>query len=318
MADGMAERQRIGVALRDPLPWRDLAMIVETAEETGFDVAFFPEIPGGRDTLATISGLAANTSSLRLGSGVVALPSRRLSLLAMAAATAHERTGGRLILGLGSGLPGPGSLDRVRAAVAFLRDVFAGNAVDEAGMPFTLNLDPGSAPPIWVAALGDRMVALAGEVADGVLLNWCPPERAHRAAATVADAAARADRDPPEIGVYVRGCLGAEESVALHALGAMAGQYASLPHYRRQLEACGLGGPARAAADALAAGRPGGEELVRALCLVGDPDRAKRRLDEYRDAGAALPILYPVPVLDLPSSIMATMLAVAPSPVLEP
>jgi 5,10-methylenetetrahydromethanopterin reductase len=203
MADGMAERQRIGVALRDPLPWRDLAMIVETAEETGFDVAFFPEIPGGRDTLATISGLAANTSLL-LGSGVVALPSRRLSLLAMAAATAHERTGGRLILGLGSGLPGPGSLDRVRAAVAFLRDAFAGNAVDEAGMPFTLNLDLGSAPPIWVAALGDRMVALAGEVADGVLLNWCPPERVHRAAATVADAAARADRDPPEIGVYVR------------------------------------------------------------------------------------------------------------------
>jgi hypothetical protein len=51
---------------------------------------------------------------------------------------------------------------------------------------------------------------------------------------------------------------------------------------------------------------------------VGDPDRAKQRLDEYRDAGAALPVLYPVPVLDLPSSIMATMLAVAPSPVLEP
>src|SRR5947207_3748441 len=91
MADGMAERQRIGVALRDPLPWRDLVMVVETAGETGFEAAFFPEIPGGRDMLATITGLGAHT--LRMGTGVVPVPSRRLPLLAMAAATAQERTG---------------------------------------------------------------------------------------------------------------------------------------------------------------------------------------------------------------------------------
>jgi len=324
MADGMAERQRIGVALRDPLPWRDLVMVVETAEETGFEAAFFPEIPGGRDTLAAITGLGAHSSYLRLGTGVVPVPSRRLPLLAMAAATAQERTGGRLVLGLGSGLPGPGSLDRVRAAVEFLRDSLAGHEAKDpdTGEAFGLTLEPGGAPPIWVAALGDRMVELAGEIADGVLLNWCTPERVRRASATVAESAARAGRDPAAvtIAVYVRGCLGAEEATALEALGAAAGQYAAMPHYRRQLDALGLGEPAAAAAAAIGRGRPQEvpQELVRALCLVGDVEGAKRRLDDYRSAGATLPVVYPVPVLDAPSSIMSTMLAVAPSPVLEP
>jgi alkanesulfonate monooxygenase SsuD/methylene tetrahydromethanopterin reductase-like flavin-dependent oxidoreductase (luciferase family) len=157
-------------------------------------------------------------------------------------------------------------------------------------------------------------------VADGVLLNWCPPERVRRASAIVAEAAALADRDPPTIGVYVRGCLGAEERLAMGALRAMAGQYASIPHYRRQMEASGLGDAARTATAAMEGGHPDQvpEELVRALCLLGDAEAAKRRLEEFRDAGAALPVVYPVPVLDAPSSIMATMLAVAPSPALQP
>jgi alkanesulfonate monooxygenase SsuD/methylene tetrahydromethanopterin reductase-like flavin-dependent oxidoreductase (luciferase family) len=173
---------------------------------------------------------------------------------------------------------------------------------------------------VWLAALGDRMVALAGEVGDGVLLNWCPPARVRRASAIVAEAAAVAGREPPTIGVYVRGCLGAEERLAIGALRAMTGQYASIPHYRRQMEASALGDAAGAAASAIQRGNPEQvpEELVRALCLIGDAEAAKRRLEEFREAGAALPVVYPVPVLDAPSSIMATMLAVAPSPALQP
>ena len=320
----MTERQRLGVALRDPLPWRDLTMLVETAEETGYEAAFFPEIGGGRDTLAAITGLGAHTKLIHLGPGVAPVPSRRLPLLAMSAATAQERTAGRLVLGLGSGPPGPGSLDRVRGAVEFLREVFAGREAKDpdTGEAFTLTLEVPSAPAIWLAALGDRMVSLAGEVADGVLLNWCTPARVGRASALVTEAASVAGRDPASvaIGVYVRGCLGAEESMALEALQAATGQYASIPHYRRQMEAYGLGDHARAAASASERGRPEEvpEGLVRALCLLGDADGAKARLDDFREAGAALPVVYPVPVRDASSSIMATILGVAPSPALQP
>jgi alkanesulfonate monooxygenase SsuD/methylene tetrahydromethanopterin reductase-like flavin-dependent oxidoreductase (luciferase family) len=324
MADAMTERQRLGVSLRDPLPWRDLAMLVETAEETGFETAFFPEIGGGRDTLAAITGLGAHTTRIHLGPGVAPVPSRRLPLLAMAAATAKERTGGRLVLGLGSGPPGPGSLDRVRGAVEFLREAFGGGTPKDpdTGEPFGLALSMDAPPPIWLAALGDRMVSLAGEIAEGVLLNWCTPDRVRRAAALIAESASLAGRDPASvtIGVYVRGCLGAEESLALEALRVQAGSYAAMPHYRRQMAAFGLGDAAREAASAIERGRPDEvpEELVRELCLLGDADAAKARLDEFREAGAALPVVYPVPVRDAPSSIMSTMLAVAPSPVLQP
>jgi len=322
MADAMTDRQRLGLSLRDPLPWRDLAMLVATAEETGFDTVFFPEIPGGRDTLAAITGLGGHTSTVRLGPGVAPVTSRRLPLLATAAATAHERTAGRLVLGLGSGMPGPGSLQRVRDAVAFVRAAFAGEEAKDpsTGESFALALDVPGPPPIWLAALGDRMVELAGEIADGVLLNWCTPERVGRAAAIVTESAARADREPPVIGVYVRGCLGAEEPLALEALRAMTGQYAAMPHYRRQMESFGFADEANAAGDAFLRGSLGDvpESLVRALCLLGDSEGAKRRLGDFHAAGAALPVVYPVPVLDAPSSIMSTMLAVAPSPTFQP
>jgi len=311
------------VALRDPLPWHDFEMLVTTAEETGFEAVFLPEI-AGRDALAALAALAGHTSSIRLGTGVVALPSRRLPLLAMAAATVQERSGGRLILGVGSGPPGPGSLRRVRDAVSFLREAFAGKtaADPETGEPFQPALVPDQPPPIWVAALGDRMVSVAGDVADGVLLNWTTPERVRRAAALVAESASRAGRDPGDVTVatYVRACLGAEKAVALDALRAVTAQYAAMPHYRRQMESAGLADLAAAAATAATAGRPGDvpEELVRELCLVEDPASASSRLEEYREAGAALPVVYPVPALDPPSSIMATMLALAPRPAFQP
>ena len=76
-------------------------------EDAGFDALFLPEV-GARDTLATLAALAGETSRLRLGTGVVPLPSRSPALLAIAAATVQELSGGRLLLGLGTGPSGPG------------------------------------------------------------------------------------------------------------------------------------------------------------------------------------------------------------------
>ena len=315
MADVTAEAQRTrtGVALRDPLAWHDLVQVVETAEQAGFEAAFVPEI-AGREAFATLAGLAGVTERLRLGTGVVPLPARRLSTLAMAAATAQELSGGRLVLGLGSGPPGPGALDRVRSGIRALREALAGRPLDDG---FALALDAGRPPPLWLAALGDRMVGLAGEIADGVLLNWCTPARVARARELIAVGAARAQRDPRAVtvAVYVRACLGHEDEVALEALREPTAQYASMPHYRRQMEAMGLGEAAAAAASG-----PGAvsDDLVRKLCLLGDPADAARRLDEFREAGADLPVVYPVPAREPVSSIMGTVLALAPTPAIQP
>jgi 5,10-methylenetetrahydromethanopterin reductase len=313
---------RRAVAIRDPLPWRDLVEVVQTAEQTGYEALFVPESTG-REAFSTFAGLAGHTDALRLGTGVVTIVARRVQTTAMAAATVHEISGGRLILGLGTGPVEPGALDRLRGFVALLRAALAGEEVQTPeGDRFRLALDPGKGPiPIWIAALNPKAMRLAGEVADGVILNWCPPERVAFARERIREGANAARRDPASVtvAVYVRACVGQEPGAAMAALAAMAAQYASYPAYRRQFEAVGLGEEARAAAEAFAAGRPDRvpEELIRRVCVLGEASGALARLRGFVDAGADLPVVYPVPTRDALSSILGTVFALAPHPAAE-
>lgn len=313
---------RAGLALRDPLPWRDLVEVVSTAETTGYEALFLPEI-SGRETFSTLAGLAAHTSRLRLATGVVTTLARGVDTTVMAAATVHELSGGRMVLGLGTGPAGPGALERLRRFVSLARAALAGEAVEASdGEPFRLTLDAGPDPvPIWIAALGPNAMRLAGEIADGVLLNWCPPERVAFARERIREGAEAAGRDPEAVtvAVYVRACVGQEPGPTLAALRAAAGVYASYPAYLRQFEAVGLGEEAVVAAAAHRAGRPADvpEILVRRVCLLGDASDAALKLQAYRDAGADLPVVYPVPVRDASSSILGTLFALAPHPAVE-
>ena len=122
---------------------------------------------------------------------------------------------------------------------------------------------------------------LAGEVADGVLLNWCTPERVAQARAAIDAAAREAGRDPADVavGVYVRAAVDddAAAAAAVHA----AAEYAGYPAYRRQFAAMGLD-------------PEDPEAIAAAVCLVGDAGTGRARLRAYRDAGADLPVVYPV------------------------
>jgi alkanesulfonate monooxygenase SsuD/methylene tetrahydromethanopterin reductase-like flavin-dependent oxidoreductase (luciferase family) len=133
--------------------------------------------------------------------------------------------------------------------------------------------------PIWIAALGPRATRLAGEIADGVILNWCTPERVSEARDAIRAAAGEAGRDPDAvtISVYVRAAFSDQADEALLAAAA---EYTSYPAYARQFEAMGV--------------EPSAEAVVDAVCLRGDPSAARSRLDAYRSAGADLPVVYPV------------------------
>jgi alkanesulfonate monooxygenase SsuD/methylene tetrahydromethanopterin reductase-like flavin-dependent oxidoreductase (luciferase family) len=106
------------------------------------------------------------------------------------------------------GSPNPGALGRVRDGIAALR----------ARVPARL----------YVAALGPRMCRLAGEVADGVLLNWLTPEHARRSADWVREAAAAARRPPPRLATYVRVAIGPAGAALIEAEGR---RYAGIPAY---------------------------------------------------------------------------------------
>ena len=262
-----------GFTIRDPLPWQDIAAIAREGEALGYTGVFLPET-GARDTLAALTGLAGETDRLLLGTGVIPMAARTPKLAAMAAATVQERSGGRHILGVGTGGAAPGALGRLEDYAKEIRDLVGGSAPGAA-----LRL-PLSAPvPLWIAALGPRAVRLAGEIADGVILNWCTPERVAEARDAIRVAAGEAGRDPDAvtIAVYVRASFSGR---AGEALVAAAAEYASYPAYARQFEAMGV--------------EPSPEAVVNAVCLRGDSDRARERLDAYRQAGADLPVVYPV------------------------
>jgi alkanesulfonate monooxygenase SsuD/methylene tetrahydromethanopterin reductase-like flavin-dependent oxidoreductase (luciferase family) len=213
--------------------------------------------------------------------------SRTPALAAMAAATVQERSGGRHVLGVGTGGAAAGALDRLRTYVGAIRE----------GLDRTPLRLPAPVP-IWIAALGPKATRLAGEIADGVLLNWCTPERVAEAREAIREAAAAAGRSPDAvtIGVYVRASF---TDRAEEALLSAASEYVGYPSYARQFERMGV--------------EPTPDAAVEAVCLRGDPDTARARLDAYREAGAELPVVYPVlaPGEDAAASL-ATLRALAP------
>jgi alkanesulfonate monooxygenase SsuD/methylene tetrahydromethanopterin reductase-like flavin-dependent oxidoreductase (luciferase family) len=316
------EPSRTAFALREPLPWDDVVEIVGTGEHIGYETLFLPEI-GARETFATLSALAGRTSTLGLASGVVTTVARAVSVSAMAAATVQDVSGGRMILGLGTGPGGRGALDRLRAYVVDVRTLIEGGTVEEErrGRPFRLGFPVQPPLPVWIAALGPKAVALGGEVADGVILNWCTPERVAEARRSIEASARAAGRDPRDvtISVYVRAVVGQEPEHAMPALAAAAALYASYAAYARQFDAMGLGDEAMAAAEALRTGElervP--DRLIRSVAVMGDRADAMTRLDAYRDAGADVVVVYPVAVLDPVSSILATLFGLAPRPAVE-
>jgi 5,10-methylenetetrahydromethanopterin reductase len=271
------------------MPVADLFHATVLAEETGYEAVFVPD-HGVWDPFALLASFAQRTSRLRLATGVVTMTSRSPAIVGAAAATLDRVSGGRAILGLGSGPER--RVDRVASYLDELR-----------------NHRPDGVP-LYLAALGDRMVRLAGARSDGVLLSWCTPGRVERARQEVD----RANPGRVVLAVYVRACLGHEEEHAVAALREAVGMYAAIPAYRRQLEAEGLGDLASSVT-----GDPSSApvELVDALCVRGGRDQALARLDEFRAAGADLVVVYPVTAQEPASSLVGTIMAAAPDPSVE-
>lgn len=179
-----ASGPRVGIVLRDPLPRDQLLQVVWTAEETGYECVFVPEI-AAREAFSTLAAFASGTSTVGLGTGVVTVQSRSPVTTAMAAATLHELSNGRFTLGIGSGTASR-PLDAVAEYVRVVRAILARESVTNERFSvsgFRLGLPLDRPPPIWLAALGDRMLSLAGRIADGVRVELVHAPTRRRGAA---------------------------------------------------------------------------------------------------------------------------------------
>jgi alkanesulfonate monooxygenase SsuD/methylene tetrahydromethanopterin reductase-like flavin-dependent oxidoreductase (luciferase family) len=293
---------------RDLLAWQDLLGLAKLAEEQGYEATFMPQQWGWEPTTC-LAAIARETSSIGLATGVLPLHARAPGEIAMTAVSLQALSGGRFTLGLGSSLPIASTRSYVTGIIDALRGG-PGYIPETDGVIGPLDLRPTGAPAVFLAALGPRMVSLAGEIADGVILNWCTPERVAEARAAIPA------RDEFTIAVYVRACLSHVDRQASEALKTTVARYVGLEWYARQFAAMGLGDEAAAAREGLDRdGSPGDvvpDRLLERTCVWGDRDRALDRLAAYAEAGADLVVVYPVAAGEAVSSLTGTLMAAAP------
>src|SRR5436305_8603852 len=170
----------------------DQLAVVQEAEQLGSDSVWSAEAYGS-DAATVLAWLASQTSTIRLGSAIFQMPGRSAAMTAMTAATLDQLSGGRMLLGIGSSGPQVAEgwhgqrfarqLQRTREYVAVVRMALARERVDFHGETLELPLPDGPgkalklmiAPvqeriPIYLAAIGPKNTALAGEIAD----DWIP------------------------------------------------------------------------------------------------------------------------------------------------
>jgi len=310
------EKIGLSIASHSGLPPARIGELAGAAERAGFGAVFVAE--GHGDALALCHPVAAATRRVPVGTAVANAALRPPVLAAKTAIQLDQAAGGRFILGLGVGnevmnarfglSPRP-SLLMVREYVDVIRSVLQGAAGYD-GQLFRTGMVPlDSRPvradlPIYLGALGPRMLALAGRIADGVILNLMSPAQAAQAAEAARAAAAEAGRDPAalEIACVVHSCLSGDPAAAAAAARAVVPRYALHPAVRE------LFGELDGSVDlsgvrelTLAGDRAGAAEKVPqsvadGFVAHGSAARLAARLAEYRAAGVDLPVVFPMPV----------------------
>jgi 5,10-methylenetetrahydromethanopterin reductase len=309
------------------------------AEERGFSEIWQADTRLARDCVVMMSAFLTHTRRLRIGSGVLPIWTRNPAVIAATWSTMWELGGkvngaGRVMLGLGAwwepiagrvGVNRRKPLQAMREHVEAIRQLFSMQEVTYQGEFVRLDrvkLDVafGDASPrdipIYIGATGPKMLELAGEICDGVVLNYVVSVDYIREAVRLVEQGARragktlADVDRPELLVC---CLSDEDPAAAMAEGKKLVAYylATEPHIMQasgvsddllaQVQAI-MSWPATEA-DYLRASRVIPDEVVRNVMAVGTTAECRAKVAEYIDAGVTCPILYPMmddikPVVD--------------------
>lgn len=305
------------------------------AEDLGYDTVWVPE-GGGRDSLTSLASIAMRTERVRLGTGILPIYARTATNTAMGAAGMAAVSGGRFILGLGvghrpiveerDGVPFRQPIARLRETITIVRGLLAGHTVAAEGRHFNVSsaslgaAAPKERVPIYIAALGPQMLELAGEMADGVLMNWTAESFIREAVEHVKHGAEKAGRDPAEIDIagYVRVAPGGDEDAVRDSLRGQVARYATNTFYRNFFVETGFGEEMNEAAEALATGDVARaseaitEEMQDQVAVVGTPEHCRAALERRHAAGLQSVVVAPFAIGDNMESHRRTITAMAP------
>lgn len=315
---------RVALYLQDKHPIRDGMAYVQYAEARGFEAVWQAESRLVREATIPLAAFAAVTERIKVGSGVVSLWTRNVGLLAATFVTLDDLAPGRVMLGIGAwweplaskvGVRRERPLRAMREVVEVTRRLMAMERVTYHGefvhvTDIEIDIVHGNrAPrriPIYIGATGLQMLELAGEIGDGVLLNYLvSPAYNAQAMAALARGAARAGRrvediDRPQLVVC---SLDRDRARALDRARELVTQYlGQQPHI---MKASGVDPGLLEEIGRVLTWPAGPEEIRRAMRLVpdevvqmitasGTPEECRAKVREYVGAGCTCPVLYPL------------------------
>ena len=304
--------------------------VVQEAERLGYDSVWAAEAYGS-DAATVLAWLAAGTSKVKLGSAIFQMPGRTPALTAMTAATIDELSGGRMVLGIGSsgpqvaegwhGQPFARQLQRTREYVAVVRKALARERLEFHGETIELPIPggPGKALklmitpvqeriPIYLAAIGPKNTALAGEIADGWIPTFFSPEHVAEFRALLEEGAARSGRslDGFDIAPTVQAYVSDDRELARNLMRPVLALYIGGMGSRRQnfynnlvkrygfeqaaaeIQDLYLEGKKEEAGAAIPA------ELIDTVSLCGPRDVVAERITAFREAGVGTLMVSPM------------------------
>jgi len=299
----------------------DQLSIVQEAERLGYDSVWTAEAYGS-DAATILGWIAGLTSTIKIGSAIFQMPGRSPAMTAMTAATLDQLSDGRMLLGIGSsgpqvsegwhGVRFGSQLGRTREYIEVVRKALARERLEYSGEHVTLPLPDGPgkalkltiAPvqdqiPIYLAAIGPKNTALAGEVADGWIPTLVSPEHLPALRASLEDGAAKAGRSldgfdiAPTVNVYVSDDIEKGRDVMRPFIALYVGGMGSRDKnfYNNLVQRYGFEEAANEVQDLYLAGKRDEamaalpDELIDLVSLNGPADKVRDRLRVYREAG---------------------------------
>lgn len=316
--------QKSALYLQDAHDLRDGLEYVRYAESRGFEAIWQAESRLVRDAIVPMAAYAAVTEKIKIGSGVINNWTRNIGLLASTFLTLDDLAPGRIICGIGAwwdplaknvGIDRKKPLTAMKETITVMKRLlnmervsFEGEFVNvhEIELDVVHGRKEPRNVPIYIGATGDNMMEMTGELADGVVLNYCvPPEYNHKAMELLAAGAKKSGRtldaiDRPQLVVC---SVDLDHDKAIDTTRELLTQYlAQQPHIAKasgvsqeiveKIQSI-LGWPATHEQIAKAKHLVP-EELIMKITASGTPDEARKKVAEYVDNGCTCPILYPV------------------------
>ncbi len=309
---------------------QDQLDVVQEAERLGYDSVWAAEAYGS-DTATVLAWLAARTTTIRLGSAIFQMPARSAAMTAMTAATIDNLSDGRMILGIGSSGPQVAEgwhgqrfarqLQRTRDYVAVVRKALARERLEYHGETLELPLPDGPgkplkltiAPvqeriPIYLAAIGPKNTALAGEIADGWIPTFFSPEHVAGLRELLQEGADRSGRSlddfdiAPTVNAFVSDDLETARNMMRPVLALYIGGMGSRKQnfYNQLVQRYGFEEAAHEVQDLYLdgkreeAGAAIPDELIDLVSLCGPRDVVRDRLAAFRDAGVGTLMITPM------------------------